>query len=251
MKPLNRQYSNKLSLIKSAILNLIFPNQCLICEEIINEESIFCSNHHKKVKFIESCKCQICSRPLDSKSFFKDKCIKCLEKLPSYDSSTILFTYEKFISKLILSFKYNDNTYICKKLGKLFAQKIEKEPEILIAVPLHKKRLKSRKYNQSIVLGKHICANLNNTRFIPDLLIRTKFSKTQENLNKSQRMSNLKDAFEINDKYRDLVKDKNIMIVDDVVTTGATLENCCKILKLNGVSEVQIAAIAKTDYVER
>lgn len=227
------------------LLNLFYPNHCLICNKIIIENSTFCPDHLKKLKFISNPRCQICSKPLKTD---QEKCQKCLEKLPNYDSSTIIFIYEKTISNMILSFKYNDNTYICKKLGKIFASKINEHPikfNIVTGVPLHKKRLRSRKYNQSIILAKHVANNLRNTKLIPDLLIRTNFNKSQAHLNEEQRMENLKNAFDINPKYKNLVQGKNILIIDDVITTGATLENCCLVLKENNASHIQIAAIAK------
>ncbi len=228
------------------IINFIYPNHCLLCDQAILEESLFCLNHYKKVKFITSPKCEICSKPLNNQ-MNKVKCIKCLYKTPFYDSSIIIFSYEKYISNMILSFKYNDNTYICKKLAKIFTKRLKKEPilDIITAIPLHKKRLKERKYNQSLILAKNIAKNLEKTVFIPDLLIRTKFTKTQEGLDERERLKNLENAFILNPKYQYLVKNKAILLTDDVVTSGATVNSCAKVLKKSGASLVKVAGIAK------
>ena len=236
--------------VKTYLVKFLYPNQCLLCEEQIAEESTFCLNHYNQIKFISFPSCKICSRPINNESSEILKCAECEVKKPSYQSSTILFIYEKVISGMILSLKYHDNTYICKKLGRMFAQKLTRDKsvdfDIIAAVPLHKKRIKSRKYNQSVILGKHIASNLDGVKFITNLLVRTKFSKTQENLNKNERNKNLKNAFIVNPKYRDFVKDKNIILVDDVVTTGATIENCSLALKNYDANHIKIMAIAKT-----
>jgi ComF family protein len=116
--------------------------------------------------------------------------------------------------------------------------------DLICAVPLYKKRLKKRKYNQALLLAKSI-AKKYQIKLIPDLLIRIKGGKYQIGLNKTARINNVKNAFKINDKYLSKIKNKNILIIDDVVTTGATIDNCSKILKKSGCKNVFAAVIAK------
>lgn len=240
----------QLPILRDCLVKFLYPNQCLLCEEQIAEDSTFCLDHYNQIKFISFPSCQICSKPIKNESSEELRCAKCLHESPSYQSSIILFAYEKVVSGMILSLKYHDNTYICKKLGRMFAQRFIRDTtedfDIIAAVPLHKKRIKARKYNQSVILGKHIGKNIAGVRFVSDLLVRTKFSKTQENLNEKERNENLKNAFIVNKKYHDFVKGKNIILVDDVVTTGATIENCSLALKSQNSGHIKIMAIAKT-----
>ena len=111
-------------------------------------------------------------------------------------------------------------------------------------MPLHKNRLKSRKFNQSILLAKEIEKKFNK-KLYHNLIIRTKNTVTQASLKSKERSKNLKNAFAFNQKYSALIKDKKILLIDDVMTTGATLENCAKVLKKSGAKEVIVVVVAK------
>lgn len=169
--------------------------------------------------------------------------------MPFYNDSVTIFGYNNSLKKIIANLKYYDATFLSKKFAKLLVEKIApnaKNYDLIIAVPLHRKRLRTRKYNQSILLCKTIKRDFPHLKFYPDFLIRTKFSKTQTALNKKEREKNLENIFKINQKYIDLIKGKNILLIDDVITTGATLNNCAKVLKNVGCGKITIVTIAKT-----
>ncbi len=244
---------NYLLKIFSFLTRLIYPNQCLLCDTYIDEDAILCTHHFNKVQFISDPKCISCSVPLnfDAKNI---KCISCLSQKQYYDSSVIIFLYENNIANMILSLKYNDNTYVCKKLAKIFIGRLVTSDadnvdsyNIITAIPLHKKRLTKRKYNQSLILAKHIAKGLSGVDLLPDLLVRNFFTKTQEGLSERQRYENLKDAFFVNEKYHKIIKGKKIILVDDVVVTAATINSCSKAIKSAGAAEIKIVAIARSD----
>lgn len=153
------------------------------------------------------------------------------------------------IKKAVLAMKYGDQTFIAKKLSTLLFSKIKDqlgEFDLLVAVPLHKKRLQKRKFNQAVLLAKNLNKLAPQLIFSPDLLVRIKHTKSQSELRKKEREKNLKSAFVVNEKYRDLLKKKRVLLIDDVTTTSATLHNCAKTLKKAGVIKVTALTIAKT-----
>ncbi len=149
--------------------------------------------------------------------------------------------------------KYRDQTFLAKKFARILFEKSQEEIsdcDLLVAVPLHFKRLRKRKFNQAVLLGKNILKQARlineNIEFYPDLLLRNKYTRAQVELKKKEREKNLRRVFSVKEKYCDLLKGKKILLLDDVATTGATLDNCAKELKRNGAKEVVAVTIAKT-----
>lgn len=234
------------------ILEIIFPSHCLYCEKIISAEGLFCNDCWQKLQFITEPKCNICSNPFEFVVGDNLTCSSCLSNPPSYDASVVIFRYNQIIGKVIGDLKYRDSTYIANKLAKILF--IQAQPEIaeadfIIAVPLHIKRLRKRRFNQSVLLCRALTkTEVTKTKLIPDFLLRIKNTAAQVSLRKKQRQNNLKSAFALNPKYQNIIKDKKILLIDDVMTTGATLENCAKILKKSGAKKVTILTIAKTIF---
>ena len=233
-------------------LKIFFPNHCLSCEKIINEEQDFCSNCWTKLQLITDPKCPICSYPFDVEiKGMQPLCGKCLQKKPPYDKAITIFRYNPIIKKIISDFKYRDQTFLAKKLTRILL-KIAKDEigdaDLVIAVPLHPIRLRKRKFNQAALLGKFLSKNIPQSKFYPDFLLKVKQTKSQAELGMKEREKNLKRVFLVNKKYRDLVTNKNVLLVDDVITTGATLESCAKELRRRGAKKITVLTIAKTVF---
>ncbi|MDR2778636.1 MAG: ComF family protein, partial [Rickettsiales bacterium] len=139
-------------------------------------------------------------------------------------------------------------TFLAKFFVKLLLKKAEyirDRVDFIIPVPIHRKRLRWRGYNQTLLLADEL-SRLIAIRTIPDLLVKNKNTVAQTTLKSKKRRVNLKSAFNINEEYVNLIRDKNIMITDDVFTTGSTVNECAKVLKNNGVRKVFVLTIAKT-----
>jgi len=229
-------------------LEFLFPNHCLFCQEIINRDALFCGCCWPKLKFITEPKCSICAYPFEIEiKHMKPFCAACLLKRPAYDKVVTIFRYNEIIGKAIGDLKYNDQTFLAQKLAKLLGEKAKSEIDdcdLICAVPLHVKKLRERKFNQAILIGKY----LSKKKFIPDLLWRIADTVSQVSLRKEQREKNLKRAFLVNKKYRKELVGKKILLFDDVMTTGATVENCAKALRKCGVEKITILTIAKTIF---
>ena len=227
------------------INNIIFPKSCLICNKII-KNGLFCFDHWRKINFITKPYCKICHLPFEYKIDNKLLCGGCLAKKPHYKKLVAACKYDDELMSLIVKFKFFDQSHLSRELYQFIFPKLEEfitKIDFIVPVPLHKKRLKDRKYNQALFLAKFI-SKKSKIKLLPDLLIRSKEGKNQIGLNKRARIENVKNAFELNRKYQDLIQDKNILLIDDVVTTGATINNCSKVLKKN-VGDIFVGAIGK------
>jgi ComF family protein len=234
------------------LIEIFFPSSCLNCHEIISKEALFCKNCWPKLQFITETKCEICSYPFEVEvRNLLPLCGNCLVKEPQFDKAITIFRYNHIIKKIIKDLKYNGQTHISQKFAAILRDKIRQENidfDIIIAVPLHLNRLKSRKFNQSALIAKNLHKLFKDKKFYIDLLFRVKDTKSQTKLTKKQRIKNLKRAFVVNKKYRDLIEDKKILLVDDIMTSQATIENCAKELKRRKANKVYVATIAKTVF---
>ncbi|MFM8186514.1 MAG: ComF family protein [Alphaproteobacteria bacterium] len=237
---------------------ILFPNTCLACNVIISHDGEFCANCWKGLQFINHPKCQKCSFPFEFSVDFSSDCSvqnsekicsNCLKKKPYYRKVYTIFRYNSTIGNAIANFKYRDQTFIAKRFVKLINKFTDidlKSYDLITGVALHKKKLKTRKFNQAILLAKF----LSKDKLIYDLIIRVKNDNSQVKLGQKQRVKNIKKAFMLNPKYKEnkLIKNKKILLIDDVITTSSTINSISKILMRNKAKQVDVLAIAKTIF---
>lgn len=201
----------------------------------------------QQINFASEPCCAKCGVPFEYDLGDGAMCLNCQTKDSAYIRAVFLFKYNEISKKIIHKFKYYDHTYLAKYLAHLACNHIDQnfpECEIIIPVPLHRRRLISRFYNQSALLAKEI-AQLRHRSFYSTLLAKTKHTAPQASLTRLQRRDNVKRSFCVNQIYCDLVVGKNILLIDDVMTTGATIEECSKALKEGGAKGVYVFTLAK------
>lgn len=229
------------------ILSIFYPKKCYGCNKIvaINEHSL-CEKCQISIdKKIVKHKCLVCGKP---SKITQDWCYNCKEIIVHYDNLFPMYFYEDAIKKLIYSFKYNNK----KDLKNFFKDCIlkntqainflNKKYDMIIPVPLHAKRLKTRGYNQAYLIAEQISEITNDP--ISTCLSRVKHTKPLFNLNSMERMLEIIDAFDLEDEFKIFVKKKNILLIDDISTTGTTLNECARILKYHGANKVGAFVIA-------
>ena len=220
------------------LIDFLFPKTSIISDERLDENN---SNPYIKDEEILSL----------SKVTADD-----LEELRNKVTADLAFSIFAFregddFSKIIYQLKYGGMKRLGKFLGEIAGRELilqfEKENlrefDLLIPVPLYKTKYRERGYNQSDL----ICNGINKyleLEFIPDLVERVKHTSTQTKLNREQRINNMKDAFDMNEKYKDYIYGKRIIVADDVVTTGSTMNEVIKVLKDNGCGEVMGCSVA-------
>ena len=223
------------------ILDLFYPKKCLECGK---SGGYICESCLKKVN-LSGFVCPNCN-----KSSFEGRIHTNCKKKFGLDQLISLWKYEGVIRKAILVLKYKFVLDISNELSNVVYKKIKQRKinfgnkVILISAPLHKKRQFFRGFNQSEEIAKKLAERLN-WRYLPDILVRNKNTEFQTNLSKSERVKNIKNAFEFNNKYKLKDKNKVIIIFDDVWTTGSTIKEMTKVLKKKGIKTVIGLTITK------
>lgn len=232
----------------SSLIDIIYPPQCVICGTLQKNRKTFCETCLNDIKFINYSICPTCSEILETNFFDEVRCLKCQDN-PILSGIYSLALYEGSISKAIHLLKYQGKTVISEHLGSIIYNSpidwsifLEKEV-LIIPVPLHIKRLRKRGFNQSLLIANVISRKIG-LKVIPNILIRSKETKSQVELSKEERKENIKGAFSLKDK--NLLKERNILLIDDVYTTGATILECATILKKEGnVKKVEALTVAR------
>lgn len=231
------------------ISNIEFPSgfSCINCsKEIFDDDFLICDTCKKLLVFLSGNLCLHCGNPIPSGNY----CLHCKGKKFYCDKIISLFEYDGIVKKFVLNLKYSNKKYYSKSLSKFMAVAFEKEIlpcDLITCVPLCDKRLKQRGYNQSELLATHFANHINKpTNF--NIIKRIKETPTQTNLNYGERRKNMVGAFKVINKK--LVKDKIIVLIDDVYTTGATITECAKTLKDAGAKAVYGVTSAHTILTE-
>lgn len=225
-------------MIYTKILDFIFPPQCVVCGQ---SGKWICDKCWNEVGLISTPVCYKCGKI--SQDF--NVCQSC--RKDSYISRFIICGYwQDPLKSLIYSLKYRKLHVLANKLGGLLAEtyiKFGKTDNVaIVPVPLHRNRLWSRGFNQAQILADIVSQKLDIP--VASVLIRTKNTIPQFNLSRTLRKDNIKDAFKIKSNLSK-IKDKTVVLIDDLTTTGATTEECAKVLKNNGVKEVWALVLAK------
>jgi ComF family protein len=242
--------------IFNQFIDIIYPPRCHICQKFLWKEKVqkdqkipsFCQNCFDGFSKITSPLCPICGRPFVSGVDYDHVCEDCLRKRPFYNRVTAPYLYDGGLMKAIHQFKYEEKSYLANSLGPLlasFAKRWLKEMDdcLVMPVPLHPKRLRERGFNQSLLLARYI-ADLQGTELDFLSLKRVRYTRPQTGLKGNERRKNVRSAFGLND--RQTVKGRNIILVDDVATTGNTLNECARVLKRSGAEKVFCMVLART-----
>lgn len=245
--------------IRAFILDILFPIHCLSCQK---EGSFICEECFQKVELLSFQLCPKCERYIIDGGKL---CQSCKRSSPPLDALVVASRYrENNISKLVHLLKYNFAEDLHIPLGRLLVKIILKNnlplPDFIVPIPLHKRRLRWRGFNQAELLAKYVAENLTPGFPIPvfsDLILRRKYTPPQMKIKKySERRKNIEDAFMFNTKSKDFTQLQqlehsnkyNFLLIDDIATTGATLFECAKVLKVCGAKKVFAAVIARQEF---
>lgn len=237
------------------LIDIVYPPRCHICHDFLlngqreDESQFFCRTCAADFYRITSPLCPVCSTPLDS-SLDDHLCEDCLRKRPHYEATYACYMYNGAIMDAIHQFKYGSKSFLSESLGPLFAQFAENVVQqsattLTVPVPLHPKRLRERGFNQSLLLARHVAGKLG-TELDFLSLRRVKYTNPQTGLGKEERRKNVRNAFQV--VSPEAVKDKTVLLIDDVATTGNTLNECSRILRKSGCTDVYCLVLAKAGH---
>ncbi|MCB9479815.1 MAG: ComF family protein [Deltaproteobacteria bacterium] len=234
--------------VGEAILDAILPPSCMLCAKLLPAGAAhgLCADCRDGLVDIHPPLCRRCGMPFLQGEITRE-CGDCSREKPAYDMLRAPYLYTGALRRAILQFKFERQTAYTRGLAGLLATVhglgIDLDDyDLAMPVPLHRMRLRRRGYNQALLLGRRLLARVD----LPlrhDVLARVKNTTPQPGLSMRQRRLNVKDAFQV--LRPDAVVGRKVLLIDDIVTTGATMDACAKALKAAGAERVDGIAVAR------
>jgi len=232
--------------LKTALVDLLFPPLCVSCREPLGAGHGFCADCWTKIAFLDGPVCDCCGLPFAFDPGKGTRCGACLARPPTYERARAIFAYDENSRAPILAFKHADRLDLVPG----FAHWLErtgagllKDCDLIVPVPLHRGRLWQRRYNQAAELARALGRRTSKPVAV-QALERTRPTESQGAMASARgRRRNVQGAFKVPNPGQ--VRDRDVLLVDDVLTTGATVEACAHALKRAGAARVQILALAR------
>ncbi|MEZ5911100.1 MAG: double zinc ribbon domain-containing protein [Paracoccaceae bacterium] len=234
-----------------SVLHLIYPPQCLACGDAVDSDHALCGPCRRDAAFIDGLVCDSCGLPLPGEAGDETlRCDDCLTIARPWQRGRAALLYRGTGRRLVLALKHGDRHDLVAPAAGWMARRGAAliGPDTLIApVPLHRWRLLKRRYNQSALLGRQI-ARLTGADFCPDLLIRAKATQSQDGKGRDERFANLEGAIVPHPRMGRRARGRPVLLIDDVMTSGATLAAAAEAALAagaNGVCTLVLARVAK------
>lgn len=226
--------------IKLKLIHIVFPNKCPSCRRVISPCEILCEDCFEKLKIPSGERCKIC--------FSKKEYCNCASKPKFFFRAVSPFLYKDSVKNALLYLKNKKSNrlaeYFAKEMVKTFDKDFsDTKIDAIIPVPLHKSKLKSRGFNQSELLADEI-SKLKGIPVIKNCLIQAEKNTSQHNLKYKHRYQNVKGVYRASGIPIDCL---TVLLVDDIMTSGATLNECSKMLRLEGVLKIYCLTVAKSE----
>jgi len=199
------------------------------------------------MRFITAPQCACCGLPFEFDAAVGMICGACADRTPFFDQARAVLVYDDASRQIVLRFKHADQTDLAPIMAgwmKTSAAKLLNDCDLLVPVPLHWTRLFKRRYNQSAMLALNL-AKISNRPVKPDVLVRKKRTPSQGHLSPKQRRKNVQGVFSVAPKLKSMIKGRRILLIDDVYTTGATVDACAKTLLDAGAHAVDVLTFAR------
>jgi ComF family protein len=232
------------------ILHWVFPTDCAVCKRPAADRRLpfFCRDCWETIRPIEGPVCPRCGRPFDSPLALTSspghRCGPCRKKPPAFDRALSPYRYEGVLEKAIHLFKYRRRDALATPLADLMLVWVDKLPSVslVMPVPLHPSRLRSREFNQALLLADRLADRLS----LPlsfEQLVRVRATRPQTELDRKERARNVRRAFAVPNPAG--LAGQRVLLVDDVLTTGATVNECAKALRRAGVESVTVLTLTR------
>lgn len=229
-------------------LNAVLPPRCVGCRALIDRQGDLCSICWGGLSFIEEPLCAVCGFPFELDAGPGALCGACARHLPSFKQARSVLRYDDASRDLVLAFKHGDRTEFAVTFGRWMARSgraLLTESDVIVPVPLHWRRLFSRRYNQSALLANALSGCVPAVRVLPDTMWRRRNDPSQFGRSATARRANVRGAFRVLDRVRSRISGKRILLVDDVYTTGATVEACTRVLRTAGAEQVSVLTLSR------
>ena len=232
-------------------LRFLLPADCTTCGTALTTDPVplFCDPCWKTIAPLALARCSQCDRPLPSPVALthspSHRCHHCLVRPPAYVKAWTLFPYLPPLQDAICLFKYRARVSLAKPLAELMIAALPHpiETDLIVPVPLHPSRLREREFNQALLLADRLARHLARPLVYTNL-VRVAPSDPQSTLSRKERLKNLRRTFAV--RHPGMMAGKRILLIDDVFTTGATVNECAKALRKAGADTVSVLTLART-----
>ena len=228
-----------------AVVDGVLPPRCLACGTIVDEPDALCSSCWAGMTFFASPWCAICGLPFPHPMGEEAVCADCARQKPSWDRARAVMRYDKHSRHLVLALKHGDRTHVARALGRWMGRagaELLEGADMIVPVPLHWTRLFTRRYNQAGLLA-HAVRAAGGPPVMADWLVRRRRTPSQGRLGPVARARNVRGAFAVRRGCD--VKGKRIVLVDDVLTTGATVEECARVLRRGSAAFIGVLTFSR------
>ncbi|MCC6008416.1 MAG: ComF family protein [Rhodobacteraceae bacterium] len=227
------------------VLDGFYPPACIACGVPVDKPDALCGSCWAETPFVPPHACPGCALPVPQAGC--SGCDACASAPPPWERAAAVLLYQGVARALVLRLKHADRDDLARPLGLWLwrAARPHLQPGMIVApVPLHRTRLARRRYNQSALLAA-VLARHAGLEHVPDLLWRTRRTRVQDGMSREERARNLDGAIALDPRFAGLVAGRPVLIVDDVLTTGATLRACAEACRQAGSGPVVVAALAR------
>jgi ComF family protein len=233
--------------LRSMLLDVVLPPRCGACGGIVDAPHSLCIECWRGMRFISVPYCSCCGVPFEFDAGPDALCAECHARHPPYRRARAALVYDDASRPMIIRFKHADRTDLAPLLARLLVQvgrEVLPECDVIVPVPLHRLRLLSRRYNQSALLGR-LVARAAGLPMLADALVRKRQTAPQGRLGRRQRLRNVAGSIAVHPAMRDRLRGSRVLLIDDVLTTGATVEVCVRALLRAGAASVDVLTIAR------
>lgn len=228
------------------ILPLLFPRRCPVCGEITKPAgSLICPPCFQKLSFVKPPVCKKCGKEIISETL--EYCDDCMTRRHTFEHGVALINYDETARKSMVQIKYKNKREYLDFYGRAMALRYEKaiermQVDAIVPIPVHRSRRRRRGFNQAEVLAEIMAEHLK-IPVKPEMLVRSKRTLPQKELTAAERLKNLSGAFQAGKIPEDV---KTVLLVDDIYTTGSTIEACSRVLRSAGIERIYFAVICMT-----
>lgn len=216
-------------------LNALLGSTCLLCQGP-SQDSLLCTDCSSDLPAPPAATCPQCAE----QTTHGERCGACLKETPHFDRTLAIFRYDFPIDRIIHALKYGHQLAVADWLGQQIAAQIEAGVSLIVPLPLHPERLRERGFNQSMEIARAVAGRLG-LMIDHSSVFRNRATPPQADLPLKKRRKNVRGAFECSTD----ITGNHVLLIDDVMTTGATLNECARVLKLHGATQVSVAVAAR------
>jgi ComF family protein len=237
--------SSRFLRIGRAVVDGVLPPRCLACGETVDEPDALCGRCWAGITFFAPPWCVACGLPFPYPMGDDALCGDCARERRNWDRARAVLRYDKNSRRLVLGLKHGDRTHLAGAFGRWMhraGREVLAGADLLVPVPLHWTRLFQRRYNQAALLAQAI-RSAGGPDVAPDWLVRRRRTPAQGHLGSAARERNVRGAFAM--RAGRSVAGKRVVIVDDVMTTGATVEECARVLRRSGAASIGVLTLAR------